>query len=397
MQQNATAVKITGSIDWVGALNPELRRFDVIMHTEYGTSYNAYLVRGEEKTALVETVKDRFVDEQLGRIRSLVNVADIDYIVLDHTEPDHSGALAEILAQCPKATVVCSRAASVFLKDIVNADFTVKVVKDGDEIDLGGRTLSFISAPYLHWPDSMFTYIKEDGVLITGDVFGSHYAGADILESKTGGEYAKAQRYYFDVIMGPFKKYVREALAKIDSLDYGIICPSHGPVLDKAPEETVKRYAEWAMDEPPLDSVFIGCVSCYGYTTQLAEQIKRALADAGIEARLYDVGLEDPDAMAQEAMRSRAIIVGSPTVNQDVLPPVWALLTRLSPIACKGKKAAVFGSYGWSGEAAKMMADRLESIGCKTLGTVKTKFRPDAKALEEAYGLGEKIAKELKE
>lgn len=390
------SIPVTQHINWVGALNPELRRFDVVMHTEYGTSYNAYIVQGAQKTALVETVKDRFAAEQLARIESVAAPERIDYIVLDHTEPDHSGALAKLLELCPNATVVGSRAAITFLKDIANAEFPAKIVNGGDEIDLGGVTLRFISAPFLHWPDSIFTYVPQDKALISGDVFGCHYSTEKLLESAIDGEFLKAQRYYFDVIMGPFKKYVRDALERIAPLEIETICPSHGPVLDKAPHETIARYADWAADAPAGDAVFVGYVSCYGFTQQLGEEIVRALADNGVKAEMHDLGLEDTAALADMAVRSKGIVIGSPTLNRDVMPPVWSVLTVLSPLACAGKKAAAFGSYGWSGEAVGMIAARLEAIGCKVVFTHKTKLRPSAADLDAAYRFGADFAEAIK-
>jgi flavorubredoxin len=200
-------VEITKGIYWVGAQNPDLRVFDVIMRTEWGTSYNSYLVKGTEKTALIDSVKEQFSDEQVERISKVCDVKSIDYIICNHTEPDHSGALWKLLELAPGATVLCSKPASVFLRSIMNRDFSCRVVTDGDTLELGGKTLKFISAPFLHWPDSIFTYVTEDAVLFSGDVFGFHFSAENVFDDLTplSDEMLKSQKYYFDVIMGLLK------------------------------------------------------------------------------------------------------------------------------------------------------------------------------------------------
>ena len=192
---------ITDKIYYVGVKNPDLKIFDVIMHTKYGTSYNAYVVKGSEKTALVEMVKDGYNKEHMDYVKEIVALESIDYIVMSHTEPDHSGSLEEYLSINPNATVVATHSACNFLKAIVNKEFKHQVVKEGDTIDLGGVSLEFIMAPNLHWPDTMFTYVKEEKALITGDMFGCHFAGKDIYDEDFSPELIDAQKYYFDVII----------------------------------------------------------------------------------------------------------------------------------------------------------------------------------------------------
>lgn len=391
-------VKIAESLYWVGVQNPDLRRFDVVMHTPYGTTYNAYLVVGEQKTALVECVKDGFFEEYLARVQSICDVKSIDYIVLNHTEPDHSGSLKDVLAAAPQAKVVCSQAAAGFLKEMLNAPFDPLVAKDGMELPLGGKTLKFISAPFLHWPDSMFTYVPEDRTLISGDVFGCHFADARVLESCMDDTFLVAQKYYFDVIMGPFTAYVRDALEKIRGLEIGRIAPSHGPVLDRDPMRAIESYGGWAAPRAgnTVPKALIGYVSCYGYTRRIGDALKAELEGRGVAVEMLDVGLVPMDELLSRSLEADALLIGSPTLNRDVLPPVWSWLTSLSPLMCKSKPMAVFGSFGWSGEAIRFMEERVKQLGAKLVGTVSTRFVPADDVIEEAKALAAALAETLK-
>lgn len=392
--------KITDGIYWVGALNPDLRIFDVIMKTDWGTSYNSYLIKGTEKTAVVDSVKEAFSDEQIERISKVCDVSSIDYIICNHTEPDHSGNLAKLLKLAPKAIVLCSKPASVFLRSILNVDFECRVVADGETLELGGKTLKFISAPFLHWPDTIFTYVTEDAVLLSGDVFGFHFASEDVFDDliSLGSEMLESQKYYFDVIMGPFKNYVLDAVKKVRPLHIDVIGPSHGPVLRKAPKEAIDHYEEWASDilhKNDPKKVYIGYVSCYGYTTMLAEAIGRVVSGAGFSVEIEDVSERDPDACAEKIHKSDAFAIGSPTINRDALKPAWDVLTSVSTYIVKGKPAAVFGSFGWSGESIKFLGERLRGVGADVVGSCSAKLRPDDKEIEEAEKLGKLLCEAL--
>jgi len=393
-------VEIKKGISWVGAQHPDLRVFDVIMSTDWGTSYNSYLVQGSEKTALVDTVKEAFTDDLIERVSGVCDVASIDYIICNHTEPDHSGALKKMLELAPNAVVVCSKPASVFLRNILNCKFECRVVEDGDTIELGGKTLKFISAPFLHWPDSMFTYVVQDAVLLTGDVFGFHFASEKVFDDliEISDEMVISQKYYFDVIMGPFKNYVLKAVAKVRDLHIDIIGPSHGPVLRAAPWDAVDRYELWASDilhVNEVKKVYIGYVSCYGYTKMLADAIGEVVGTAGFDVEIEDMSVVDPSVCAAKIHASDAFAIGSPTLNRDALKPAWDVLTSISTYIVKGKTVAVFGSFGWSGEAVKYLAERLRCVGADIVGTCSARLKPDEKELEEARKLGKEICDAL--
>lgn len=394
------ATKIVQGVSWVGAHHPDLRVFDVIMNTQWGTSYNSYLVQGTEKTVLVDTVKEAFVDDLISNINEIGDVSAIDYIVCNHTEPDHSGALEKILKLSPNAVVVCSKSASIFLRNIMNRDFECIVVTDGDTLELGGKTLRFISAPFLHWPDSIFTYVEQDAILLSGDVFGYHFSAQNVFDDLTelSNEMVISQKYYFDVIMGPFKKYVLDAVAKIRGLRIDVIGPSHGPVLRAAPWDAVDRYEAWSkdiLDVNEIKKVYVGYVSCYGYTKTLAMTIAQVARDAGLDVEIEDVSNVDPEVSAAKIHASDAFAMGSPTLNRDALKPVWDVLTSISPIIVKGKKAAVFGSFGWSGEAVRYLAERLRCVGADVVGTCSARLKPDDKEIDDARKLGKQIVDAL--
>ena len=283
---------------WAGILDKNLRVFDIIMYTEFGTTYNSYILKAGDETILFETAKEKFFGDYRAALSEQLDIAQIDYIVVDHTEPDHAGSIAHIIAENPQAKIIATPTAISFLKNIVNEDFYSIPVKNGDELKIGNKTLQFFLLPNLHWPDTMYTYIKEDKTLVTCDSFGSHYAHEGILRSTvtdTEG-YLRATKYYFDNILGPFKQpYMTNALELVHSLDIDMICPGHGPVLDSHIPELLAIYAEWCkIPTNEKTTVVIPYVSAYGYTEQLAEKITEGILEAGdIAVKRYDLVTAD--------------------------------------------------------------------------------------------------------
>lgn len=396
------SVEIKKDIFWVGALDPGLRVFDIIMYTPYGTSYNSYVVKGNEKIAVFETVKEEFFDQYIERLNSLdINVSDIDYIVVDHTEPDHAGSVSKILDLAPKAKVIGSNCAIEYLKQIVNKPFESIVAKDGTSISLGNKTLKFISAPFLHWPDSMYTYIPEDSLLITCDSFGSHYSEENVFNDlvKSEEDYMTALKYYYDCIFGPFKPYMLKAIDKIKDLSIDTICPGHGPILRENPWKIVNTYKEWSTPapSPEIPNITISYVSAYGYTKQLAEEITKGISSKGeFEIKLFDLVSSSQEEVLESINKSDGILFGSPTINCDLLEPIRDLMTKLNPIVHGKKVAGAFGSYGWSGEAVPNMETRLKELRMDTLlPSLKIKFKPSSEELASAYNFGELFAEKV--
>ncbi|MBX7306518.1 MBL fold metallo-hydrolase [Clostridium chauvoei] len=391
------SLELKKDIHWVGALDPNLRIFDIIMYTPYGTTYNSYVVKGSEKTAIFETVKVEFFEEYISRLNDLgVDTKKIDYIVVDHTEPDHAGSVAKILELSPNAKVVGSSIAIKFLKKITNTEFEYITVGDGDTLSLGNKTLQFISAPFLHWPDSIYTYIQEDEVLVTCDSFGSHYSSPSIINSKIENEehYMDALKYYYDCIFGPYKPYVLKAIDKIKDLKIDMICPGHGPVLVENPMKIVETYKEWSTPIPKRADgkkiVTIPYVSAYGYTEQIAQKIARGIESCGnIEVRLFNVTYSEMGDIIGSIGESDGLLCGSPTIVGELLEPIRDILSKLNPVVHGGKLAAAFGSYGWSGEAIPRMETRFKELNLKIYGpSLKINFKASDSELQEAFDFG---------
>lgn len=371
--------QLKDNIWYVGVQNPGLRKFDIIMTTEFGTSYNSYLVKGE-KYALIEAAHEDYADEFIENIREFTPVEAIDYIILNHTEPDHSGNLTRILELNPDIQVIGSTAAIKNLKAITNLEFNSRAVKDKEELDLGaGMVLEFIIAPNLHWPDSMFTYEKKEGVLFSCDFFGAHYSEPMILDShiKYMDAFVAEQKNYFDCIFGPFKPFVTAGLKKLDGREISMICNSHGPVLVQEIESTIGRYAHWAeLDQVNKDAA-VFYASAYGYTKEMAEALAEGVREAGVETRVFDVAENDMGVLAEAMNEADAVLFGSCTINRAAVPPVVSLITMTDAVNLKNKPAMVFGSYGWSGEACKQISDVLNAYKYKVYNDgVKVCFKP---------------------
>lgn len=396
--------KITEDLFWVGALDPNLKIFDIIMETKFGTSYNSYLLRGSEGIALFETVKEKFFDEHLEKIRSVINLEDINYVVVNHTEPDHAGSVEKILEYAPNATVVGSNLAIKYLTEIINKPFKNKVVKDGETLSLGNKTLKFISAPQLHWPDTMYTYVIEDETLITCDSFGAHYCDERVLKSaiedSKEDDYIEAYNYYFRMIMGPFKPFVLKALDKIKDLDLKFICPGHGLVLDNNNiEKYMNLYKEWCQSvKRKKQSIVIPYVSAYGYTEEIAQEIKKGIESSNfdVDILMYNLVTADMNEVLSEINQCSGLLLGSPTLLSDTLPQIWTILTSLNPVIHKGLSASCFGSYGWSGDALKNINERYKqlklNVVSEPLGII---FKPSENNLKDAYNFGLDFAKKV--
>ncbi|ERJ13378.1 FprA family A-type flavoprotein [Haloplasma contractile] len=415
--------QIKENIHFIGVLDREIEVFDVVMETEFGTSYNSYLIKGKEKNAIVETVKDRFFDEYLNNINELVGgIENIDYVIMDHTEPDHAGSLEKLLELNPNIEVVGSRAAILYLKDITNMEFKSRVVKQNDTLSLGDKTFRFISAPFLHWPDSIYTYLEEDNTLFTCDSFGCHYAHDGIfiseLDAKEQIDFIFALKYYFNAIFSPFKKFLLQAVAKIETLDIDIIAPGHGPVFDVKSEaqQIINFYQSWAEDynqhvdyetmngrtEKPYDKlVVIPYSTSYGYTETMAMKIVEGIKsfEEDIEVKLYNLNVKNFGDLKAEIMEhiffADSVLFGSTTINKDATPVIWDIATAMNPIVHNGKICTAFGSFGWSGEGVDFIFERLKSLGMKMIPALKLKFKPSEEQYNELIQYGKMVAESI--
>jgi Uncharacterized flavoproteins len=379
---------------WTGVLDPDLKVFDIVMETEFGTSYNSYLLKTSQKTVLFETAKAKFLDEYLEALSNLVDINEIDYIVVNHTEPDHAGSIEKLIEINPNIKIVGTGVAIGFLKNIVNRDFYSIAVKENDTLDLGDKTLRFMVLPNLHWPDTMYTYIEEDKTLLTCDSFGSHYSFDEILLSKvTDNEgYLRAKKYYFDNIIGPFKKpFMIKALARIKDLDIDMICTGHGPVIDCRIEELKALNAKWCeiVNPNPRKTVIIPYVSAYGYTKQLAGEIAKGIKASGdVDVRDYDLLETDKSKVLEELFFADGILLGTPTIVGEALEPIWELTISMFARTHGTKHASAFGSYGWSGEGVPHIIERLKQLNMKVTDGFRVKFKPSDSDLSDAYDYG---------
>jgi flavorubredoxin len=389
---------ISNDVKWIGMLDYDIVTFDIVMETHYGTTYNSYFIDAEKKT-VIDTVKERFWDVYLEKIKSLTDPKEIEYIILNHTEPDHSGNVRNLLNVAPNATVVSSGNAIRYLKDMIGPEFPHMIVKDGQTLDLGDKSLQFIGAPNLHWPDTMYTYLPEDKLLFTCDSFGCHFCNEEMFDDKVG-DFDDAFKYYFDVIMKPFSKFMLKAIEKIRPLEIDVVCPGHGPILRSQWQKYVElseKYAEEAMQVQEKHRVFIPYVSAYHKTGIIAETIAEGIRQAGeVNVEVQDIELTPIGELDEKIARSSAIIIGSPTINQNILLPIYKLFAIISPLRDKGKLAGAFGSYGWSGENKKMIETNLANLKLKFFGNgVFVKFTPDGKELEKCREYGKSFGEAL--
>lgn len=376
-----SVIKLKDNLYSVGVLNPGLRVFDIIMESKYGTSYNAFLLTGK-KNILIDTVHESFFDEYLQNIESIVSVSKIDCLIMNHTEPDHSGSVAKLLALNPDLTVYCSMAAKKFLTGIVNHDFKCIVVKQGDKVEWDEQALEFIVAPMLHWPDSIFTWAPSLKTLFTCDFLGCHYCEPTMLDTtihypdKYRGEF----EYYFCGIFGPFKSYVLAGLDKMRGLPVEMVCPSHGPCLTESIAECEELYRTWSEPEKSEKKVVgIFFASAYGYTKLLAETAADELSkNPLLDVKLVDIVFTPFDQVASLINRCDAVLAGSCTINRDAPKIVWDMLSCVDAVNTRSKPAGAFGSYGWTGEAVPMMKSRLEHLKFKFIGDgLRVNFRPN--------------------
>jgi flavorubredoxin len=398
MTNDLKILPVSPSVKWTGVLDYDIVTFDVVMETKYGTTYNSYFIDAQKK-AIIETVKESFWETYLAKLSVLTNPAELEYIILNHTEPDHSGCVAHLLRLAPNAKVVGTGNAIRYLKDMIPNDFRSIVVKDGYTLDLGDKTLQFISAPNLHWPDTMYTYLAEDKVLFTCDSFGAHFCHEAMFDDLVG-DYDDSFKYYFDVILKPFSKFMLKAIEKIKTLDIKVIATGHGPILRSDWNKYVslsEKYANEHLALPERHRVFIPYVSAYHKTGLLAEKIAEGISAAGeIDIDLVDIEMTPIGELEQKVAGSAAIVVGSTTINQNILLPVYKLFAVINPLRDKGKLAGGFGSYGWSGESKTLIKSNLENLKLDYFGEgVFVKFTPDQEEQQQAFNYGKAIGEAL--
>lgn len=389
---------VSDTVTWTGVIDRDIITFDIVMETKFGTTYNSYFIDAGKKV-LVDTVKESFYDTYIEKLKTITDPSSIEYIICTHTEPDHSGSLKYLLELAPGATVIGTGQAINYLTEMMGRPFKWQKVKNGDVLDIGTDTIRFVGAPNLHWPDSIYAFLEKERLLFTCDSFGAHFAD-DRMFDDLCGDYREAYKYYFDVILRPYSKFMLKAIDRIKELNIQCICPGHGPILRTTWKEKVQWAQQMAEDymanTEKQNRILIAYVSAYGYTKEMAVKIADGLKQSGD----YEIDLVDIENMLlgdleEKMVRADALILGSPTINQNTLLPVYKLFSVINPIRDKGKPAAVFGSYGWSGEAVKIIEDHLSNLKLNVKNSLSSKFYPDGEKAEELIGFGKEFGTSL--
>ena len=390
--------KINDKVSWVGKTDWELKKFHGDEFTTVkGSSYNAYLIR-DEKNVLIDTVWLPYDREFVADLKKEIDLDKIDYIILQHGEVDHSGALVELMKEIPNTPIYCTTNGIKSIKGQYHQDWNFIPVKTGDKLNIGENTLTFIEAPMLHWPDTMFTYMDKEEILFSNDGFGQHLASEFLYadEIDQADLFNQALTYYAN-ILAPFSMLVKNKINEILNMNLPIkmICPSHGLIWRKNPEQIIKKYLEWA-DNYQENQITIIYDTMWNSTRKMAEAIAEGIknVDNDVEVKLMNTAKDDKTDVLTEVFKSKMILVGSPTVNNGYLHSIAGILEMIKGMKLKAKKAAAFGSYGWSGEAVKLLTEELKKSGFEIINEgIRAEWTPDENMKSICVKFGESIAK----
>jgi flavorubredoxin len=376
----------------VGAQDFDRRLFDALISLPDGTSYNAYLVRGRDKTALIDTVEPAMLHVLQAYLK---DVTRIDYLISNHTEQDHSGSIPWVLERYPEVQLLSSEPAKPMLVDHLGLDAgKIRTVVDGEKLDLGGKTLRFITTPWVHWPETISTYLEEDKVLFSCDWFGSHMAQTDLFVDGVDCILAEAKRYYAEIMM-PFRKIVQKNLDKIRDLDIRMIAPSHGPV-HRDPQSIIQAYRDWT-DDMPHNTVVIPWVTMHGSTAIMVERLITALSGRGITVFPFNMATADIGKLAMSLVDAATLVVAAPTVHVGPHPMVLAAVVLANALRPKVRFASIIGSYGWAGKMADAVKGAMPNLKVELLPPVICKGLPKPSDLEAIDKLAEAIAAKHRE
>ena len=395
----APEVRLAEGIFWVGAVDWNARNFHGYTYTTHrGTTYNAYLIL-DEKNTLIDTVYGPFAGEMLGRIRQVIDPSRIDYLIANHVETDHSGSIPQVLQLAPQAKVFCTQKGKEGLQKHYFGDWDFQVVKTGDELKLGKRTLQFLEAPMLHWPDSMFTYVKEDALLLPNDAFGQHLATTERFTDEVDeGIVMEEATKYFANILTPFSPLIIKKIEEVGKLGIPIktIGPSHGLIWRKDPEKIIQAYLRWSRGEA-ANRVVIAYDTMWGSTEKMANAMLEGIKAAGVEGRLYKLSVSDRSDVIAQVLEAKGLLVGSSTINRDLLPTVAPFIEDLKGLKPQAKIGAAFGSFGWSGEAAKTLEEKLKQAGVQIVQPALTlKWVPSPEEIQGCFEFGKKFGEAVK-
>ena len=393
--------KIKENITWVGKIDWELRKFHGEEYsTHRGSSYNSYLVK-DEKTALIDTVWGKFSGEFVENLKKDIPLEKIDFVIANHAESDHSGALPELMRYIPDTPIYCTKNGVNSLKGHYHQDWNFHVVKTGDKLNLGAKELIFIEAQMLHWPDSMMSYLTKDNILFSNDAFGQHIASEQMYNDLVDQSelFQEAIKYYANILT-PFSAFVDKKIKEVLALKVPVdmICPSHGVIWRKDPLQIAEKYLQWA-NSYAENQITIAYDSMWDGTRRMAEAIAKGITqeDQTVNVKLFNIARSDKNDLITEIFKAKAVLIGSPTINKGILSAVAAILEEMKGLKFMNKKAAAFGCYGWSGEAVKIISQHLSSAGFAVVDEgLRAMWNPDAKAMEMCVEYGKKVAGLLK-
>jgi len=390
--------KVLENVFWVGAVDWNVRNFHGFTYsTHRGTTYNAYLIV-DDKTALIDSVYGPFASEMIERIKAVVDPSKIDYLVANHVETDHSGAISEILRLAPKTKLLGTARCKEGLQKHYFGDWDFQVVKTGDEVKLGKRTLRFIEAPMLHWPDSMFTYVEKDALLLPNDAFGQHLATSKRFDDEVDEKILmdEAAKYYANILW-PFNQLILRKIDEIQKmgLKINMIAPSHGIVWRSNPGKIVEAYVRWSKGEAK-GRILVVYDTMWNSTEKMAKAMIEGISSEGVETMLFRLPFSDRGDILKELLDAKGILIGSSTINNGVLPTVAPFLEELQGLRPKNKVAAAFGSYGWGGGAVKTIEEKLKNAGIEIVAPALTvKWVPDANEIQRCFEFGKEFAKKV--
>ena len=386
--------KIKHNVYSVGVIDWDRRLFDALIPLPDGTTYNSYLVKGSERVALIDTVDPSMQDVLMGNLGQL-GVENIDYIVANHAEQDHSGTIPRVLKRYPEAKVVATPKCKDMLIDLLMVpEERFMTVNDKETLSLGDRTLEFIHAPWVHWPETMLTYLREEKILFTCDFFGSHLASTDLYVTDGGQVHEAAKRYYAEIMM-PFRTTIQKNLEKIKDYPIDIIAPSHGPMHDK-PEFIQEAYHSWAFDEP-RNVVVLPYISMHASTRRMVEHFVQALAQRGVTVKQFDLTVTDLGKLAIALVDAASIVIGTPTILSGAHPNVAYAAFVANAIRPNLKFASIIGSYGWGGKTVEQLAGMIPNLKVEILEPVLSKGFPKEAEFKALDNLAETIAQKHKE
>lgn len=382
--------QLTESVTYVGSQDPDRRLFDELIPLPDGTSYNSYLIRGDKKTALIDAVDPTKQKELLARLKEL-KVEELDYVIANHAEQDHSGAIAGLLKRYPEAKVVTNEKCAEFLKDLLDVpDDRFRHVKDGESLPLGGKTLEFIIAPWVHWPETMLTYLREDKILFTCDLFGSHLATDKKYAREDPRTLDSAKRYFAEIMM-PFRAMIRGHMDKLKDYEIGVVAPSHGPVYDE-PEPILEAYRDWVGDDVK-NEVVVAYVSMHGSVAKMADHLVQSLTERGITVKQFNLTGVDIGEIAMALVDAATVVVASPTVLVGAHPAAANAAFLVNALRPKTRLVGIVGSYGWGGTMVDQLKGMLGSLNAEVLTPVMAKGHPGQGDLEALESLAEEILK----